>query len=87
MTTSPFKPGNANIYCQPVDWNVACALTQMRAGVELTPTQKAMFARIEAQRTGQADIEAFLEEKPKKDRPDKERILKIAKEGQQSIIC
>ena len=60
MTETPFKPGNAKIYCQPVDWNVACALTQMRAGVELTPTQKAMFARIKAERTRQSDLEEFL---------------------------
>ena len=60
MTENPFKPGNAKIYCQPVDWNVACALTQMRAGVELTPTQKAMFARMMAERTKQSDLEEFL---------------------------
>lgn len=60
MTDSPFKPSNAKVYCRPVNWDVACALTQHQMGVELTPVQKAMFARIKSERTKQTDLEEFL---------------------------
>ena len=53
-------PGNASIYAKPVNWDVACAITQMRAGVELTAHQKAMFARIKSAETKQTDLEEFL---------------------------
>lgn len=34
------KPGNVETYTAPVDWNVACALQNVRAGVPLTEAQK-----------------------------------------------
>lgn len=34
------KPGNVETYAPPVDWNVACALQNVRAGVPLTEAQK-----------------------------------------------
>ena len=37
------KPGNVGTYTAPVDWNVACALQNVRAGVPLTEAQKAML--------------------------------------------
>lgn len=40
MTTSPFKPANASIYAPPRDWNIACALQNLRSGVPLTEAQK-----------------------------------------------
>lgn len=37
------KPGNVETYAAPVDWNVACALQNVRAGVPLTEAQKSML--------------------------------------------
>lgn len=37
------KPGNVEIYTAPVDWNVACALQNVRAGVPLTEAQKELL--------------------------------------------
>ena len=37
------KPGNVETYTAPVDWNVACALQNVRAGVPLTEAQKSML--------------------------------------------
>lgn len=34
------KPGNVGTYAPPVDWNVACALQNVRVGVPLTEAQK-----------------------------------------------
>lgn len=34
------KPGNVETYAPPVDWNVACALQNVRFGVSLTEEQK-----------------------------------------------
>jgi hypothetical protein len=42
MTTSPFKPTNSEIYAPPRNWDVACALCNLRAGVPLTEAQKAL---------------------------------------------
>lgn len=33
-------PNNAGIYAPPRNWDVACAITQVRAGVALTEAQK-----------------------------------------------
>lgn len=42
MTATPFKPANASIYAPPRNWDVACALCNLRAGVPLTEAQKAL---------------------------------------------
>ena len=53
-------PNNASVFMPPRNWDVACAITQMRAGVELTAHQKAMLARLKSAETKQTDIEEFL---------------------------
>lgn len=61
MTTeSPFKPANASIYAPPRNWDLACALCNIRAGVKLTAHQKALLARLKSAETKQTDIEEFL---------------------------
>lgn len=34
------KPGNVEIYTPPINWDVACALQNVRAGVPLTEAQQ-----------------------------------------------
>lgn len=36
---------NAEIMAQPRDWNVACAMAQVRMGVPLTETQRALVEK------------------------------------------
>lgn len=36
-------PNNANVYAPPWNWEVACAITQLKAGVALTEGQKALL--------------------------------------------
>ena len=45
------KPSNFETYAPPRDWDKACAVQNMRAGVRLTDAQKERFpdlARVEA---------------------------------------
>ena len=37
--TQPFHPSNAEIYAAPRNWDVACAISQLKAGVALTKRQ------------------------------------------------
>jgi hypothetical protein len=45
MIKPPFYPGNSEIYAPPRNWDVACALCNLRAGVPLTEAQKALVKR------------------------------------------
>ncbi|MFT9115235.1 MAG: hypothetical protein ABF443_14210 [Acetobacter malorum] len=38
-------PSNAEIYAPPQNWEVACAIAQLRAGVALTEGQKVLLER------------------------------------------